>query len=159
MSTERKKSLLGRSIVIALFCAVLVYVSIAVFGSMFMQLYGKAPPQDSNTLGVRERTWCVRTIVGLRDELEGQVTLELQHPKREGDPAARWALWKSGWHNKLTMATQRCVGVGNTLLDGAYAQLAQLETGYADAVDSMIRTRTGVCPKLQEGLSQLKRQR
>jgi hypothetical protein len=141
------------------FGAVVAYFSFAIFGSIISHLYAKPPPDDHSSLGVRERTWCVRTIVGLRDELEGQVTLELQHPRREGDPAARWLLWKSGWQNKLATAKSRCVGVGNAMLDRAYDQLSQLESGYAAAVDGMIRTRAGVSPGLQEALSQLKKQR
>jgi hypothetical protein len=159
VTEKRKKSVVGRIIVLVLFSVVVAYFGIAIFGSIVTHLYGSPPAEDADTLGLRERTWCIRTIVGLRDELEGQVTLEMQHPKREGDPAARWELWKDGWHDKLTTATERCVGVGNATLDRAYNRLAQLEAGYAAAVDGMIRTRTGVSPGLQEALSQLKKQR
>jgi len=159
VAEAKTKSVVGRIIVILTFSAVVAYFGIAIFGSIVTHLYGAPPPADSTSLGLRERTWCIRTIVGLRDELEGQVTLELQHPRRDGDPAARWHLWKGGWQNKLTTAKSRCVGVGNATLDRAYQQLSQLESGYAGAVDGMIRTRAGVSPGLQEALSQLKQQR
>jgi hypothetical protein len=162
MSNEKKpRSVLGRMVVIGLFTVVVGYFSFAIFGSIISQLYGQPPVEQdaAGDLDQRERTWCVRSIVGLRDELEGQVTLELQHPKREGDPAARWTLWRSGWHAKLATAHSRCVGAGNTTLDHAYQQLAELEVGYGVAVDRVILTRTDISAGLQEALSHLKKQR
>jgi hypothetical protein len=162
MSDEKQpRSVFGRIAVIGLFTVVVGYFSFAIFGSIIGQLYGRPPVEQdaAGDLNLRERTWCVRSIVGLRDELEGQVTLELQHPKREGDPAARWTLWRSGWRAKLATARGRCVGAGHTTLDHAYEQLAELEVGYGAAVDSVIRTRTHTSAGLQEALSQLKGQR
>ena len=156
---QRRKSLVGRIVVFVAFSAVVAYFTVAIFGSIINHLYGGPPPDETGSLGMRERTWCIRSIVGLRDELEGQVTLEMQHPKREGDPAARWQLWKEGWQSKLTHARGRCFGAGNATLDRAFDRLTELETGYATAVDGMIQTRAGVSPGLQEALSQLKKQR
>jgi hypothetical protein len=157
----KPRSVLGRIAVISLFTLVVGYFSFAIFGSIVSQLYGRPPVEQdaAGDLDPRERTWCVRSIVGLRDEIEGQVTLELQHPKREGDPAARWTLWRSGWRAKLATARGRCVGAGHTTLDHAYQQLAELEIGYGTAVDRVIRTRTEISAGLQEALSHLKKQR
>ncbi|OGQ80952.1 MAG: hypothetical protein A2289_12290 [Deltaproteobacteria bacterium RIFOXYA12_FULL_58_15] len=155
--TERKKSILGRVIVITLFATVVVYFATAILGSVFSHLYGKPPPQGQATvMGTQERTWCIRRLVGLRDELEGQVTLELHHPKREGDPFSRWQLWNEGWRDKLGTAETRCVGFGTSNLDRAYERLTDLHAGYEAAITTMIRTRTQVGVSLQESLQQLK---
>lgn len=159
MTTKRTRSVAGRAVVFLLFFVVVAYFGTAIFGSIINQLYGKPPPESNGELGLRERTWCIRTIVGLRDELEGQVTLEMQHPKREGDPAARFRLWQEGWQAKLDRARDRCVDAGNKALDRAYQQLTELERGYGASVERMIQTRARVAPQLQDSLAELKAQR
>ena len=156
---KRPKSLVGRLIVFVLFGSVVAYFGIAIFGSIVTDLYGQPPPDDTSNLGLRERTWCIRGIIGLRDELEGQVTLELQHPRRDGDPYARWRVWNEGWQDKLSTGRIRCVGIGNQPLDRAFERLTALHIGYTEGVEAMIKTRAEVANGLQESLRALKKQR
>lgn len=153
------KSFLGRLIVLVLFCAVVGYFAVAIVGSVVTDLYGGPPANASGELDARERTWCIRTIVGLRDELENQVTVEMQRPGRAGDPFARWREWEAQWTARYEAGKGRCVGFGNTALDRGYERLASLHHGYTAAVDAVIATRSQVAPGLVESLAELKKQR
>ncbi len=153
------KSRLGRGIVASVFAAVVAYFAVAILGSILVDLYGKPPPENTGELAAADRAWCVRTIVGLRDELDSEVTFIQHQPIATADPQQRWQAWTEEWVDHLTLAQGRCVGLGNPMLDRAYERLAALHAGYALAVESALRTRREVLPELQQAIDQLKRQR
>ncbi|MBI3179058.1 MAG: hypothetical protein HYZ27_05315 [Deltaproteobacteria bacterium] len=149
-----EKSTLGRIVVIAVYALIAGYFSVAILGSIVNQLYGK-PPAHEGKLTQADRTWCLRALVGLRDEIEGQAALELQHPRREGDAFARWRLWEQAWIGKLSAARARCTGSDATL-DQAYASLSELHASYAQAIERMIHARSEVADKLKVSLEALR---
>ena len=63
-------------VVLLLFSSVVAYFGVAIVGSIVTDLYGAPPTTAPGTLDARERTWCIRALVDLRDELEGKVTLD-----------------------------------------------------------------------------------
>jgi hypothetical protein len=155
---ERKRSFVGRLIVISVFTVFSGYMVAAIFGSVISDLYGSPPPTQATGLSVRERTWCIRSLGSLRDELQGQVTHELLYPVREGDPLARWKLWHAAWVQRLQAARFRCVGTGNGMLDRGYAVLTQMHEGYVSAVEQVTRTRAELAPELKETIQALRQQ-
>ena len=154
----RKRSFIGRLIVISLFGAVCTYMAAAIVGSVVSDLYGSPPPSQATGLSVRERTWCIRGLGGLRDELQSQVTHELLYPLREGDPFARWNLWHAAWQEKLRTARGRCVGTGNDALDRGFVLLDEMDAGYTSAVRQVTTTRTELAPILKETIQALRQQ-
>ena len=105
---------------------------------------------------MRERNKCIGKVVGLRKELEGQVTLELTHPFRSENPYGRWNLWLAGWSDKLNQARAGCVGTGNQPLDNAYAGLEEMRVGYTQAVEQFTRTRSETAARLDGSVQQLR---
>ncbi len=148
------KNRAGRAVVILLFAAIAGYFGVALFGSILNQLYG-APPVHEGRLSRADRTWCLRALVGLRDEIEGQAALELQHPRREGDAFARWRTWEPVWRAKLASAQGRCTG-SDQALDQAYTSLGELHAGYAQAIERLIHARSEVADKLKTSLKALR---
>lgn len=155
---ERKRSFIGRLIVFTVFTVFCGYMVVAIFGSIISDLYGSPPPPQAAGLSVRERTWCIRSLGGLRDEMHSQVTHELLYPVREGDPFARWNLWHAAWKERLERAKNRCVGTGNSTLDQGYAILGDMHAAYVSAVEQVTRTRAEVAPKLKDTIQTLRRQ-
>jgi hypothetical protein len=155
---ERKRSPVGRLIVFTLFALFCGYLVAAIFAGIISDLYSGPPPQQAAGLSVRERTWCVRGLGRLRDELESQVTHELLYPIREGHPLARWNLWHGAWAQRLETAMGRCAGMGNDTLDQGYGVLTQMHEGYVAAVEQVATTRTEVAPELNETIQALRQQ-
>lgn len=154
-----RNQIIGRTIVFVLFGSSLAYCIVAVIGSVAFQLFGQAPPlhPDDVALGHKERTWCVRRIVGLRDELERHVNLELQRPKIKKDPFLRWQTWEQGWLDDVSLAHDRCVNLSEQTLDQAFVQLNAMHVDYQLAVKRIIQTRTQASVDLQESLRILKK--
>lgn len=155
---KRETSWFGRIVVFSAFGAVVLYFTVALFGSILANLYGEPPSAHAGVLRLSERNWCIRALVGLRDELEGQVTLELQHPRREGAPLSRWHLWDAGWRLKLATARSRCEGSGNDAMDQAFAMVSELHDGYDATVNGVTTARTGPAEGLRQALQELKQQ-
>lgn len=154
--TEHKRSVLGRIIVFSIFYGAIGLAAVATVGSIAADLYGKPPEAHSGPLTVRERNKCIGKVVGLRKELEGQVTLELTHPMRSENPFGRWNLWLAGWVDKLNMARAGCAGTGNQPLDDAFAGLEEMRVGYTRAVEQFVRTRSETATRLDGTLQQLR---
>ncbi|MBI5509242.1 MAG: hypothetical protein HY903_10865 [Deltaproteobacteria bacterium] len=155
---ERQTSRRGRAVIYAAFLGVLTYLSIAIIGSIVTEIYGRPPPPNLGRLSRPERTWCIRSLVDLKDELEGKVTLQLQRVAHGADPFERWRTFEGRWNERLAEARQRCVGNEVLVLDQGYAELEALYAGYAAVVDSMIKTQIGPATRLGEALGSLKKQ-
>jgi len=141
--SEPERSVVGRGIVYTLFGIVATYLCVTMLGSVVVDLYGK-PPVDTGLaqMSLRQRSWCTRNLIALRDELEGQVTLELQHPRTEGDPLGRWRVWDEGWRDRFERAKSGCATVEDSAFTTAYGILEQIHTTYGESVESMIDVRT-----------------
>ena len=155
---DTRKSATGRLVVYAAFLAVVIYVGIALVGSIVTEVYGRPPPGNVGSLAKAERTWCIRAVVDLRDELEGKVTLELQHPSRDADPFARWRGFEGKWVERLDTAKTRCAADGNPAMDAAFGTLVALHAGYLGVVEQMITTRSTAAGRLEDSLGVLKKQ-
>ena len=155
---ERKRSIVGRLVVFSMYGAFCLYVALAIIGSVVTDLYGKPPPSQSTGLSLREKTWCIRNLGGLRDELQGQVKHELLHPVREGDPYARWNLWHEGWKEKFRTARGRCEGTGNETLDHGYHTLERMDESYSTAVMQVAQTESEIAPALKNTIQALRLQ-
>lgn len=148
----------GRALVYAVFSIVVAYFAVALVGSIVTEIYGGPPPDHLGSGTRAERTWCIREVVDLRDEIEGKVTLELQHGSRDADPFARWRTFESAWLARMDAARTRCAAADNAALDEAFGNLTALHGGYVAGVDQMITTRTTAARKLADSLSVLKKQ-
>jgi hypothetical protein len=158
VGSATKKSARGRAVVYSLFLGVVIYAVIALIGSIVTEIYGRPPPGTVGSLSRAERTWCIRAIVDLREELEGKVTLELQRPTREPDPFDRWRSFDSKWAERLDASRTRCAAAGNPALDEALGNLVALHGGYVSVVEQMITTRSTAAAKLGDSLGVLKKQ-
>jgi hypothetical protein len=156
--SDCKKSFAGRLLVASLFVTVMLYFGVAVIGSIVVDLYGRPPPAEGTSMTVKERTWCIRNLVGLRDELEGEVTFQLQRARTKAEPMARWNDWDAEWQRTLAAARGRCVNAGNLVLNQAYDRLMSLHVGYAAAVSAAIDARASAALRFDESLQQLRDQ-
>ena len=156
--SDAKKSARGRTIVYSVFLGIVVYVAIALVGSIVTEIYGRPPPASVGSLDRAERTWCIRALVDLRDELEGKVTLELQHPSRDPDPFERWHAFDAKWVDRFEVSRTRCGAAGNEAMDGGFGNLLALHAGYVAVVSEMITARSTAAIRLGDSLTILKKQ-
>ncbi len=138
----------SRLVVFSLFAVVASYILITVIASVFLALYGKPPTLDDGAFGADDRSYCVRTLVGLRDELEQEVTNVAQPPKPRVDAKARWQAWDATFHERMSTARARCSQ--DQGFEGAFEKLATMYDGYAGAARRIIDVRANVAPALAD---------
>lgn len=161
MQTEnpqpKERSFWGRLVVLGSFWGVAAWAGLAVIGSLVVTLYGRPPAVSSSDelAHTRQRAWCVRTLVGLRDELEGEVNHELTHPAQAGPPLARFQQWSEDWQNRFEEAAALCHAGFEPAMADAYAKLRGLHQGHLDALTLMARTRTDIGRPLNETVHEL----
>lgn len=138
----------GRLVVFSVFAVIASYVLISVLVSVFLALYGKPPTLDDGAFGADDRSYCVRTLVGLRDELEQEVTNVAQPPKPRVDAKERWQTWDATFHERMSTARARCSQDDG--LEQAFEKLAAMYDGYAGAARRIIQVRTTVAPAVAD---------
>ncbi|MEZ0313235.1 MAG: hypothetical protein ACAI38_15795 [Myxococcota bacterium] len=138
----------GRLVVFSLFAVVASYILISVIASVFLALYGKPPTLDDGAFGADDRSYCVRTLVGLRDELEQEVTNVAQPPKPRIDAKARWQAWDATYHERMSTARARCSQDDG--IEHAFEKLAAMYDGYASAARRIIEVRATVAPAVAD---------
>lgn len=140
---------LGRTLVYVAFACATLYVPAAIFKSVLASLYGGAPVSGAASAAA-QRDWCARSLVGLRDELEGQVTSLLQYPRLPGSPLERWRMWEESWTERMHEASRRCAGEVDGGLAQAYGQLERLHEAYATGVFTILKARAELAPPLSD---------
>jgi hypothetical protein len=157
MSDGRKRSRAGRLVVYTVFWTFASAVTLAVLGSVAFNLYGRPPTAGSSeeTFAKRHRTWCIRTLVGLRDELELEVTHELAYPAGGRPPMTRWNGWVGDWQARLDDATVRCSTGQDREMSDAYQQLRRLFDGYQNGVTQIAESRQGMARTLDDVVQRL----
>ena len=138
----------GRWVVFSMFAIVTSYILISVIASVFLALYGKPPTLDDGAFGADDRNYCVRTLVGLRDELEQEVTNIAQPPKPRVDAKARWQAWDATFQERMSAARARCSQDDG--IDHAFQKLAAMYDGYAAAAKRIIEVRAAIAPALAD---------
>jgi hypothetical protein len=136
----------GRLSVLAVFAVVAGYILVSCITSVLLALYGKPPHMHGGALQTEDRSYCVRTLVALRDELELEVTNVAQPPKPRVDAGARWAAWDATFHQRFDEARLRCAQ--DDELSSAYERLAAMYDNYAGAAGKILATRTEIAPQL-----------
>lgn len=145
---------IGRWFAIALFSVTGGWILVACITSVVMALYSKPPTMHGGALEGSDRNYCVRTIVGLRDELEVELTNVAQPVKPGIDAGARWSTWDGSFHKRFDEARARCAQ--DDQLDGAYDRLAVMYESYARAAGNILQTRATVAPQLADVVELLK---
>lgn len=139
---------IGRTLVFTTFAILAVYILGVTLTSVFLALYGKPPTLQDGDFTVAQRSYCVRTLVGLRDELEQEVTNVAQPPKPRVDAQARWLAWDATFHERMGEARSRCNQDDD--MGSAYEKLARMYDGYAAAAKHIIEVRTTVAPAVAD---------
>lgn len=137
------------------FWGVAAFAAVAIIGSVITSLYGRPPVFTNNDLAARahQRAWCLRTLAGLQDELESEVTRVFARPAKtpmENHFSTFDERWRAGFEN----AASHCGTELQPSIADAYTKLRVLHEGYTEAVTQLIRTRSGIS---QELASQIKR--
>ncbi len=155
MPTDAKRSFWGRVVVLGFFWGLTAYAAVAVVASVVLSLFGHPPMHSGDALGrARERAWCLRTLAGLRDELESEVTSELTY--RELQSAhGRFGAFEERWQGDFEQAASRCDASVEPEMADAYARLRDLNHGYAEALGKLVRTREESGAALSESLREL----
>lgn len=139
---------IGRMIPVAGFAVAAVYILGTILTSVFLGIYGRPPSLDDGVFGAEDRGYCVRTLVGLRDELEQEVTFVAQPPKPRVDAQARWQAWDASFHDRFNEAQSRCVR--DEGFERAYDHLAAMYKGYAGAATRIIEVRATIAPAVAD---------
>lgn len=139
---------IGRTLVFTLFIILAVYILGVTLTSVFLALYGKPPSLHDGAFTVADRSYCVRTLVGLRDELEQEVTNVAQPPKPRIDAQARWLAWDATFAERMAEARSRCTQDDG--MERAYDKLGQMYKGYAAAATHIIAVRTTIAPAVAD---------
>lgn len=152
-----ERNVVGRAVVYTLFCAAAAYLLVTVIGGILVNLYGKPPPDTATSqMSARQRAWCTRTIIALRDEIEGNVTLELQHPRTATEPLRRWRAADDAWLARLAKAKDACATAHGSTFGEAYGILDQIHTRYARSVEDVTAVRTEHARGLTSALQRLR---
>jgi hypothetical protein len=106
-------------------------------------------------LSADDRNYCVRTLVGLRDELEEEMTTVAQPPKPRIDAKARWETWDASFRERFDDARGRCVhdDVG---MEHAYEALLAMHDGYYAAAARILEVRSTFVPAVADVVQLLK---
>lgn len=137
---------IGRMSVLAVFSVAAFWILASCITSVLLALYGKPPTMHGGTLEASDRNYCVRTLVGLRDELEQEVTNAAQPPKPQIDAKARWATFDANFHKRFDEARARCGQ--DQQIETAYERLAAMYEAYARAASNILETRATLAPQL-----------
>ncbi len=157
MTSEQQHSFWGRLIVLGAFWGVTAYAAIALIASVVLSLYGHPPTRSADALGrAREREWCLRTLAGLRDELESEVAAEVSY-REVRRTSGRFGTFEERWQADFEEAAARCDASVEPPMAEAYGQLRALNEGYADAVARLTRTRDETGAALSDSLRSLTR--
>lgn len=138
----------GRLVIYAVFILFAGYILTSVLTSVFLALYGNPPSTLDGGFSAEERSYCVRTLVGLRDELEQEVTNVAQPPRPRIDAKERWQTWDVSFHERFNSAQSRCTR--DDRFDRAYESLGSMYDGYAIAAKRIIEVREGVAPQVAD---------
>ncbi len=158
MAPDRQRSFWGRVVVLGLFWGLTAYAAVAVVASVVLSLFGHPPIHSGDALGrARERGWCLRTLAGLRDELESEVTNELTYRVLQ-DRHGRFGAFEERWQAELEQAASRCDASIEPEMADAYARLRALNQGYSEALTKLVRTREESGAALTESLRELTRE-
>ncbi len=154
-SSPARKSRFGRLFVQLVFWIVTGYGVVAVLGSIVTDLYGKPPATGSSqaAFAAKQRTWCLRTLIALRDELDSELRYELGRPSNK---PTRWADFSKGWQASLDNATTRCSGA-DPLLTEAYSDLRAAYGSYQRGLGEVEQGRLQLYDQLAHNLELLLR--
>ena len=142
-----------RWVVIGIFSLVTLYIPLAVIISVARDLYGK-PPGETNSAGESTRDWCRNHLAGLLQELEHEITFELDHPSREGDPMGRFAAWEPRWTKQLEQVNERCEN--EPAMQQMSGTLESIHATYKDSLTAIATTRGGPSRSLEAALQKFK---
>ena len=140
---------IGRLIVLGVFFVGAGYLVVSVVTSVVLSLYGKPPSAHAGALSEDDRSYCVRALVGLRDELEEQMTLVAQPPKPGVDAKARWERWDASFRGRFDDASMRCVR-DDAGMEHAYEALIAMHDGYAGAASRIFEVRSLYVPAIAD---------
>jgi hypothetical protein len=159
-ASKRPKSRGGRWFVYASFGVLVGYLLISLFGSILVSLYGNPPAHGASEDAFlrRQRSWCLTTLTGLRDDLDAQLRLELNHPDPKREPLARFHSWDEQWHSTLDDANGRCHDV-DPEFGRAYEQLAALHSTYVTGLTQIADGRLSLSRAFDETVDSIKRKR
>lgn len=159
MATEtprRERSFWGRLVVKSIFWGVAGYAILALVISVVSTLYGRPPAPESDSIGqLKRKEWCLRTLAGLRDELESEVSLEFNRVAKPTAPLGRFQAFDERWTSELEDAALRCdTSIAPAMAD-AYTTLRALHEGYSQAVVRYVETRTRTGQELSDSVKTL----
>jgi hypothetical protein len=155
-TTQPGRSFWGRLFVMGLFWGIFSYAVGSLVVSVVTTLYGRPPaPYADAASQAKRREWCLRTLAGLRDELESEVSLELTRAATPTAPLGRFEAFDERWTAELEDAAFRCDSSIAPAMADAYATLRTLHQGYAEAVVRVVQTRTETGKALAEQVKSL----
>ncbi len=160
-SPSQRRSTAGRIVVHTVFWSIAAAVFVALMGSVLANLYAAPPSPDSpgGAFEKRQRDWCLRTLIGLRDELEVEVTHELAYSPGRRPPMSRWSAWVDDWRAELEDAKVRCTAGHDPDMAGAYQQLGALFEAYQTGLQQIARSRSELLGALQHSVNKLSERR
>ena len=129
---------LGRTIVLVTFLSVLIALIVALAGSILTDLFGP-PPSAENAIFYREKSWCVRRLSGLRDELSARFVFEAGRLPDAPPPKTPHAEWQRKWQGKYEEAEQGCMHNSQDLKT-AFLLLGTLRKDYQGIIEQLAQT-------------------
>jgi hypothetical protein len=153
----RERSFWGRLVVMGVFWGVFAYGVIALYVSIATTLYGRPPAGGGDDVAkVRQEQWCLRTLVGLRDELEAEVNHELARAFSTAEvPPARFPAFEERWQSDFEDAASRCDTRVDPVMADAYALLRTMHHEYAESATRILHTRADTDRQLAEKIKAL----
>jgi hypothetical protein len=129
-------------LVLGPFWGIAVYVAVAIIGSVVTTLYGRPPALAGGdpTGRARQQEWCLRSLVGLHDQLKSEVTRTLMR-NDERPMAVRFEIFDENWQQDFETAASRCGAELDPAVADAYTNLRALHQGYALGIAQLAHTR------------------
>lgn len=142
MTSDRPaQSRLGRRIVLIAYCLIFGPIGLTIAGSIIADLYGKPPPASSANTQAREQRWCARTIVGLKEDMEHELTLALEPTLRRDEQAQRWNNWHTNAGEQLHVVFDKCSRLGEGTFNQDLQALRELHQNYGEVITRLHQAR------------------
>lgn len=139
----RERSFWGRLVVMGGFWGIFAYGVIALYVSIATTLYGRPPAGGGDdSAKLRQQQWCLRTLVGLRDELEAEVNHELSRAFSTAEvPPGRFPAFEERWQADFEDAAARCDTSVDPAMADAYGLLRTMHHELSESATIILRVR------------------
>jgi hypothetical protein len=129
------RHLRSRLIALTLFWSPVAYITVAVFGSIMVELYSRKPQHST-------KDWCIGRLVGLKTELDRYLQVAIKDPKAS----------EKDWPRRFSQAQKLCPQQSQ-----AYTQLFSVYQGYTRALATLHHTQSDELSALDDMLKQLEK--